>query len=378
MLMSDEKNTGSLRYKKEQVDPENLKKVNCNNGLACATLNGVFNCSNGHCKNMSEFYLCHHKADGFTLDPDKDNTKLNGFFECSGARCTKIKNKFTCDRYCSKITTTAVNVLIIQDDSLITAECDTAVAFNEARGADAGVRIDPPKQFWAETDGILLTSCMGVVKDGDKIRASDCLNGTLLAQSTIPHPFMNFTQFWKIYEESDKILDPSQKFLPKQSTLTIYNFSRLYINLEGCVNTLRGECKEFVANYGKDGDNNTHVSRYQCYYNKHDSSFAVARYDLAKTYRELIIAISVPSVLFVISFISLCIITQSVKVGDDAKMRCKYCSDENSDLEDNLPKSSSKKQLQNLNNTNLSRGGGEDSDIYAGAAAAVSTEMVSM
>lgn len=59
-------------------------------------------------------------------------------------------------------------------------------------------------------------------------------------------------------------------------------------------------------------------------------------------------------------------------------MRCKYCSDENSDLEDNLPKSSSKKQLQNLNNTNLSRGGGEDSDIYAGAAAAVSTEMVSM
>lgn len=51
----------------------------------------------------------------------------------------------------------------------------------------------------------------------------------------------------------------------------------------------------------------------------------VARYDLNKTWRDLIIAISVPSVLFVISFITLCIIMQSVRVDDDAKMRCKYC-----------------------------------------------------
>lgn len=34
------------------------------------------------------------------------------------------------------------------------------------------------------------------------------------------------------------------------------------------MNTLRGECKDFVARYGNDGDNNTAQSRYQCYYNK--------------------------------------------------------------------------------------------------------------
>lgn len=51
----------------------------------------------------------------------------------------------------------------------------------------------------------------------------------------------------------------------------------------------------------------------------------VARYDLNKTWRDLIIAITVPSVLFIISFITLCIIMQSVRVDDDAKMRCKYC-----------------------------------------------------
>lgn len=61
----------------------------------------------------------------------------------------------------------------------------------------------------------------------------------------------------------------------------------------------------------------------------------LARFDLGKTRRELVIALSVPVSLFVVSFISLCIITRSVKVGDDAKMRCKYCTDENSDLDDN-------------------------------------------
>lgn len=58
--------------------------------------------------------------------------------------------------------------------------------------------------------------------------------------------------------------------------------------------------------------------------------FVVARYDLDKVYRELLVSLIVPIVLFVISSISLCIITKSVKVGDDAKMRC-VCAGEDSD-----------------------------------------------
>lgn len=61
----------------------------------------------------------------------------------------------------------------------------------------------------------------------------------------------------------------------------------------------------------------------------------LARFDLSKTWRELVIAVSVPVTLFVVSFIALCIITRSVKVGDDAKMRCKYCTEVNtSDVEE--------------------------------------------
>lgn len=65
-----------------------------------------------------------------------------------------------------------------------------------------------------------------------------------------------------------------------------------------------------------------------------DSTKVLARFDLNRTWQHFIIFFGVPSVLFVVSFVSLCIITRSVNVGDDAKMRCKYCMDENSDIDD--------------------------------------------
>ncbi|KAH8329606.1 hypothetical protein KR074_000223 [Drosophila pseudoananassae] len=336
------------------IDLSRLNKFNCNNGTACNNIRGVFNCSNGksrHCKNMSEFFLCHHKADGHVINSQKDNTKLNGFFECHGVHCTKIKKPFSCDRYCSKITTANVNTLIMHEDNVIAADCESAVAFNQARGSEHGVRIEPT-EFWKEEDGNLLTNCATVTRESDnRITATDCLNGTLLEHDTLPAPFMNFTQFWAIYENSTRSVDPEQRYLPNQANLTIYNWKKLYINLEGCVNTLRGECKDFVARYGNDGDNNTAQSRYQCYYNKDSNvEFVVARYDLDKVYRELLVSLIVPIVLFVVSSISLCIITKSVKVGDDAKMRC-VCAGEDSDNDQGFGTGMANKQPDNMYDT---------------------------
>lgn len=135
---------------------------------------------------------------------------------------------------------------------------------------------------------------------------------------------MNFTTFWKIINNGT-ILDSTNRYLPLQSSLTIHNTSRLYINIDGCVNTLRDECNIFFRRHGNDGDNNTAQSRYPCYYKQNDTTYVLSTFDLTKTYRELMIAVLLPGVLFVISFITLCIIQQSVKVGDDSKMRCKYC-----------------------------------------------------
>lgn len=64
---------------------------------------------------MSEHFLCYnYKADGHSIDPDKENTKLNGFFECHKSKCTTIKQKdFPCERYCNQISTANTNVLIM-------------------------------------------------------------------------------------------------------------------------------------------------------------------------------------------------------------------------------------------------------------------------
>lgn len=161
--------------------------------------------------------------------------KLNGFFDCKKSRCTKLNKPPTkCDRYCPKVTTTAVNVLLMIDDSIVTAECDVGFAYNEAKGNQHGVRLEERKPVWNEHDGILLTNCYTAVKDGDKLKynepfdndnviqfnlmmkfssfsATDCINGTLLPDNIIPKPFMNFTQFWKIYNNSKNVVDATDK-----------------------------------------------------------------------------------------------------------------------------------------------------------------------
>lgn len=79
---------------------------------------------------------------------------------------------------------------------------------------------------------------------------------------------MTFKQFWNLTGKWKYILDPTNKIVPMQSALTIYNNSRLYINLDGCVNTLKGECVDFLQTHGRDGKNQTAQSRFPCYYNK--------------------------------------------------------------------------------------------------------------
>ncbi|KAH1023568.1 hypothetical protein HUJ04_012748 [Dendroctonus ponderosae] len=325
------------------INWKSLKRYNCNNGTECAVLKGVFNCSLGHCSNLSQIYDfqdCHYKADGFTVDSDKDNAKLNGFFECKGSKCTKIKKLFSCDRICKdNVTTKDKNVFIHVDDSIHQAQCEFAVASTKANGKVDGEAIEPT-QFWKEEPGkIMMVSCFDVEYDHDNhtILATDCINGTLFERKILPQPFSTFRQFWNLTGKHIGVVDPRNEFVPSQASLTIYNHSRLYINLDGCVNTLRGECYNFLLSHGRDGKNKTASSRYPCFYNKNNSFMVIARFDLASTKRHLIISASIPLVLFVVSFVTLCTMMQSVRVDDDAKMRCKYCfgssvDDNNTDL----------------------------------------------
>ncbi|KAJ8943419.1 hypothetical protein NQ318_020670 [Aromia moschata] len=95
---------------------------------------------------MSKIYQCHYKADGFTVDTDKDN----------GAKCVKIKKAFSCDRICKdNITSSSRNVFISADNSVHQAYCDSAVAKTRANGKEQGTDIEPT-QFWSNS----LTRCL--------------------------------------------------------------------------------------------------------------------------------------------------------------------------------------------------------------------------
>jgi ABC-type Fe3+-citrate transport system substrate-binding protein len=151
------------------VDPDTLKKYNCNNGSVCEHLTGLFNCSLGHCANWTERYQCQFKADGNVLVSDKDNMKMNGFYECNNSRCVEIKQQLICDRYCNKIATSNNNVFVLHDDSVYSGECTNALAYTSANGSAPGIQIEP-KEFWNKNnDTVLFTSCMTVTKTAEDL-----------------------------------------------------------------------------------------------------------------------------------------------------------------------------------------------------------------
>ncbi|XP_025420027.1 uncharacterized protein LOC112690272 isoform X1 [Sipha flava] len=318
-----------------QANPETLKRYNCNNNKECLGLTGIMACRLGHCSNMSELYQCYYNTSNSELafDSDRENLKLNGYFHCDNGSCKSIKWPFACDRYCNKITTTGVNVFLRLGDTVYTGDCQRVVAYNKANGnATQGEQLATPREIWTDensTIGIFMASCNGITKDsGNSLRAIDCINGTVLDESLMPQLFINFTTFWTIYESSNRLLDENNEFVPTQSSLTVFNSSRLYINQQGCVNTLRNECKDFSNTHGRAGDNHTAQSRFPCFYTKNDSFSALARFDLNKTWWELMIGVTVPGILFAISFLTLLIVHQTVKVGDDARMTCQWCADD--------------------------------------------------
>ena len=153
-----------------QVNLASLKRYNCNNGSECDGLTGIFNCSLGHCKNMSKVMLCYGNPDGETFDAEKDNSKLNGFFRCRNAQCTRITKAFSCDRYCPSILTDHINIFLMHDDNIITANCSSAYALNKSNGSRLGTKLKTPYKFWNEKQGAIVTSCFFVDRLSDKIR----------------------------------------------------------------------------------------------------------------------------------------------------------------------------------------------------------------
>lgn len=321
------------------IDQENAKKSRC---IAdeCKNLTGTFNCSAGMCVNITDAFECIFKDTDPPLKCSGRRGKitcidLNGLYSCNRGTCERIRTPYNCDRRCVDIPTRNKNVIVLSGDKVYLSQCQRALDF------------ETEDEVWNESQKeVMMASCYGVINTTKGIAAIDCVNGSLLAKNILSD-LTNFTYLSYLSVFNTAPLDEKRKIAPPEPDLLIANESKLLINLEGCVNTLRDECKDFLRAYGKDGTDHNARARFPCYYAADNPAVVVARFDLATTTRQFLIASLLPSVLFVVSCLTLILCQRTVVVGDDAKMRFQGCN-------------SGKEELQKSSSTNnmTDRGGG--------------------
>ncbi|KAF7994075.1 hypothetical protein HCN44_011344 [Aphidius gifuensis] len=297
------------------IDQEAAKKSKC---IAdeCKNLTGTFNCTAGVCINITDAFECAFRDTDPPLKCSGKRGKItciaiDGLFNCNRGTCERIRTPYNCDRRCVDIPTRNKNVILLSGDKVYLSQCERAID------------VDSNKEIWNdERDDVMMASCYDIINSSIGVEAVDCINGSVLEKNMLTD-LTNFTylSYLNIYET--KPLDKTGLFIPPEQDLIIANESRLLINLEGCVNTLRDECRDFLLSYGRDGSDHNARARFPCFYAKKKTAVVVTRFDLDATWKEFLIAFIVPSVLFVISCLTLILCQRTVVVGDDAKMRFK-------------------------------------------------------
>jgi hypothetical protein len=130
-------------------------------------------------------------------------------------------------------------------------------------------------EIWNDGDNnVLMASCLNASHTPGTgiLEAIDCVNGSTLANKTMFGDLANFTYISYLHYAEAEL---NRTIAPLDYELTISNESRLMINLEGCVNTLRDECRDFFRQYAKDGSDHNARARFPCFYSMNDVSFAV-------------------------------------------------------------------------------------------------------
>ena len=301
------------------IRQENVKKSRC---IAdeCKNLTGTFNCTDGTCINITDAFECFFSNTETPLKCSGRRGKINcmaldGLYDCDKGICERIRTPYNCDRRCVDIPTRNKNVIILSGDRVFLSRCEKGFITLESNES---------QEIWSSFNNkIVMTSCYEINDDNDStISAIDCINGTLLANSSLSD-LTNFTYLSYLSYFNSELLDESGLIAPIEQNLILSNESKLLINLEGCVNTLQDECKAFIREYGKDGTDHNAKARFPCFYSDNDKELVVARFNLNTTYKQFLIAFFLPITLLIVSTIILLFFQKNIVVGDDSRMRIK-------------------------------------------------------
>ena len=314
----------------------------------CAGLTGLFNCSvaptsvgvteaayGARCRDLTDVLSCNLTS----VDPEVHcNTKkaclnLTGLYLCKVGHCAKVRPPFKCEKKCTGIKTGNKSVIIREGDIIFTANCKRAI------------ELETREEIWPrnlrskknpDEPPTLLMFCTNVLnrqQNKSVIRLSDCFNGTLLE----PGFFGSTTDITALtathHDEHIRVLDATKRFAPPESELLIYNKTPLFINFEGCVNTLiLNECEKFHNDYGGDGTDLRSQSRFKCYHHPNNSDLTnnkvLLRFSRRRTMLELMIGAIVPVTLAIVSCFVLIICTRIIHVGDDSHFYFQCCGND--------------------------------------------------
>jgi hypothetical protein len=222
-------------------------------------------------------------------------------------------------------------VLIRQGDVIFSAKCEKAVDIGTGQEI---FPLDYANKFPNNIEPMLVMFCTTLTPapDNRTYIMSDCFNGTLM-EPDFYGPTTDIKVLLRSHtdaiEQGAILRDQNQDHRligPTESDLLIFNYTRLYINYESCVNTLiLNECEKFYAEYGVDGADYRTQARYQCYYSPNSSLFASLRFNRMQTALELLLATVIPFTLAIVSCFTLVICTRIIHVGDDSHFYFQCC-----------------------------------------------------
>ncbi len=198
---------------------------------------------------------------------------------------TQLKWPWHCERRCESVSTSRKhNVILLAGDRMVAAHCEAAVRKYRDDPFNNEDIIWRKKDSGALIDGTLMTSCTNIQRplDSDVIEAEDCVNGTLMPRAFLPgEGVANYTVIHRIFARYGKLFpldrDTDAARFPFETDITIYNRTKLLINTEACVNTLRYECTDFYLDHRRDGRNYSANDRFPCFYTPKHGDFVTAR-----------------------------------------------------------------------------------------------------
>eukprot|EP00090_Calanus_glacialis_P002363 TRINITY_DN11756_c0_g1_i1.p1 TRINITY_DN11756_c0_g1~~TRINITY_DN11756_c0_g1_i1.p1 ORF type:complete len:463 (+),score=131.42 TRINITY_DN11756_c0_g1_i1:108-1496(+) len=330
------------------LDESLTNSRNCAKDHHCTSLDQMFMCEAGMCTNITDVFSCTWAPED--AEPPlncfykRNCVELDGMYSCTDGYCSRLAN-WKCERACRDIPTSRQNVISMAGDKIVSAHC--RVGINSRTGEKIWEFSDNP-------DTILISSCttVEVMSDGELVRGSDCINGTKMP-NTFFEEYTNFTHLMKVFhgegwkhklDMPDRTSElPRGTHIPFDTDIKIYNKTMLYINHEGCVNTLQYECDQFYKIHGQDSRNQSSPSRFPCYYSSDNPDFVVQRYDLIQTKISFLMFFTIPAGCFITSCLVLLICSNLVGVRRSGTMaimpRCCGMAQENREIKMEILKS---------------------------------------